>query len=103
MDWLYLFIAGICEIIWIVFLKYSNGFTRYIPGAITILALILSTWLLALSLRSISIGTAYAIWTSIGIMGSSIAGIVLFTEPFHISKIIFILLILIGIIGLKLF
>lgn len=103
MSWLYLICAGFFEIIWVIGLKYSNGFSRFIPSTITVLAMIFSFWLLSLSLKTIPISTAYAIWTSIGIMGSALAGMFLFLEPFLISRLIFIALILIGIVGLKLF
>lgn len=103
MNWFYLILAGFFEVMWIIGLKYSNGFTRVFPATITIIATLFSIWFLSLSIRTIPIGTAYAIWTSIGIIGSSLAGMLLFSEPFQISRIVFISLILIGILGLKLF
>lgn len=102
MAWLFLFFAGITEIIWAIALKYSHGFTKLIPSLITISVMVLSFFLLTHSLKSIPIGTAYAVWTGIGIMGTVILGIVLFNEPVTFLRLLFLLMILIGIVGLKL-
>ena len=102
MAWIYLFIAGIIEIVRAIELKYSNGFTVLIPSIITITGMILSYWFLALAVKTLPIGTSYAVWTGIGAVGAVILGIVLFNEQVSVLRILFILLILSGIIGLKL-
>ena len=81
MAWLFLFLAGLTEVGWAIALKYSHGFTRLFPSIVTIVVMIASFFLLAQSLKSIPIGTAYAIWTGIGILGTVILGIFLFNEP----------------------
>lgn len=102
MAWTVLVLAGLLEIAWAVGLKYTDGFTRWLPSAITIVALIGSTWLLAIALRSIPIGTAYAVWTGIGAVGTAILGIFLFAEPANAPRLLSIGLIIAGIAGLKL-
>lgn len=102
MAWLFLFLAGLTEIGWAIALKYSHGFTRIIPSVITIVVMISSFFLLAQSLKTIPIGTAYAIWTGIGIVGTIILGIILFDEPISFIRLLFLSLILIGTVGLKL-
>ena len=101
MKWFYLVIAGIYEIGWAVGLKYSHGFTKPIPSMLTVIGIIASFYYLSLSLKSLPIGTAYAIWTGIGTIGTVFLGIVLFKEPISIVRILCILSIVIGIIGLK--
>jgi len=101
MSWFYLFIAGLLEIIWAIGLKYTQGFTKLVPSAITILAMAASIWFLALALRTIPIGTGYAIWTGIGATGTAILGIVLFAEPATAARLLCIGVIVAGIIGLK--
>jgi len=81
MAWLYLFLAGVCEIGWAVGLKYSEGFSRLGPTVFMVVSVIASTILLGLALRTLPIATAYAIWTGIGTVGTAIIGIVLFAEP----------------------
>ena len=102
MAWIYLFLAGLTEICWAIALKYSHGFSRLIPSITAIVVMVASFFLLAQSLKSIPIGTAYAVWTGIGIMGTAILGIILFNEPASLLRLLFLGLILIGIIGLKL-
>jgi quaternary ammonium compound-resistance protein SugE len=102
MAWLWLTAAGLLEIVWAVGLKYTEGFTRLVPSAITALAMIGSVYLLALAVRAIPIGTAYAVWTGIGAVGVAILGMVLFGEPKDALRIGAILLIVLGIAGLKL-
>jgi quaternary ammonium compound-resistance protein SugE len=102
MAWLWLTAAGLLEIVWAVGLKYTEGFTRFVPSAITALAMIGSVYLLALAVRAIPIGTAYAVWTGIGAVGVAILGMVLFGEPKDALRIGSILLIVLGIAGLKL-
>jgi len=101
MNWGILFLAGIFEIFWAVGLKYSDGFTKLLPSILTIITMTISFYLLSLSLKSLPIGTAYAVWVGIGTIGTVIAGIFLFGESMNIVRIISILLILLGIIGLK--
>lgn len=102
MAWIYLLFAGLFEIAWAVGLKYSESFTRPIPTVVTIVCLIISMVLLGLAVRTLPIGTAYAIWTGIGAAGAVAAGIFLFHEPATLMRIAFAALIVVGIIGLKL-
>lgn len=101
MEWFILTLAGIFEIIWAVGLKYTEGFTKFIPSSITIAAMFISFWLLSIALKTLPLGVSYAVWTGIGTIGTVIFGIILLGESASIMKIIFIALILIGIIGLK--
>lgn len=101
MSWTYLFIAGVLEIVWAVGLKYTEGFTRPAASAVTIVAMIASVWFLALALRTIPVGTGYAVWTGIGAVGTAILGIILFSEPAHFARLLCIGLIVAGIVGLK--
>lgn len=101
MAWIYLTVAGIFEIIWAVGLKYAQGFTKLIPSLITLGGMAVSFYLLSLAIKTIPIGTAYAVWTGIGALGAVMLGIIVFNEPFNIWRIAFIGLILAGIIGLK--
>jgi quaternary ammonium compound-resistance protein SugE len=102
MKWFYLVIAGICEVWWAVGLKYSHGFTRLVPSLLTIAGMAASFYFLSLALKSLPLGTAYAIWTGIGTIGTAILGIILFKEPVDILRILCMGFILTGIIGLKL-
>jgi quaternary ammonium compound-resistance protein SugE len=102
MAWTVLVIAGLFEIGWAVGLKYTEGFTRLVPSALTVIALVGSTWLLAIALRTIPIGTAYAVWTGIGAVGTATLGILLFAEPANAPRLASIALIVAGIAGLKL-
>ena len=102
MAWLWLPAAGLLEIVWAVGLKYTDGFTRLVPSALTVAAMVGSVYLLALAVRAIPIGTAYAVWTGIGAVGVAILGMVLFGEPKDALRIGSILLIVLGIAGLKL-
>ncbi len=102
MAWIYLFLAGLLETGWAVGLKYTEGFTRPWPSTITVALMIGSFWLLALALRSLPLGTAYAVWTGIGTVGTVILGIVLFKEPAEVLRLVCIGLILTGVVGLKL-
>jgi quaternary ammonium compound-resistance protein SugE len=103
MAWIYLFIAGLFEIGWAVGLKYTEGFTKLWPSIITIAVMILSFYFLSSAVKTIPIGTGYAIWTGIGAVGTAILGIILFGESKEFIRLFFILLIVIGIIGLKIF
>jgi len=102
MAWVFLTVAGLLEIGWAVGLKYTEGFSRPVPSALTILAMIGSLWLLALALKSIPVGTAYAVWTGIGAVGTVMMGIILFAEPASALRLACIGLIVAGIVGLKL-
>ena len=101
MAWLTLFVAGLLEICWAVGLKYTEGFTRPLPTLLTITAMTLSIGLLGLAVRTLPIGTAYAVWTGIGAVGTVLAGIVLLNEPATAARLGCILLIVTGIVGLK--
>ena len=102
MSWTYLFLAGILEIVWAIGLKYAEGFTRLWPSVVTLVAAALSFYLLALAIRTIPVGTGYAIWTGIGAAGVAILGIVLFGEPATAARFAFLAMIIVGIVGLKL-
>lgn len=102
MNWLILLIAGIFEISWAIGLKYSHGFTQIVPSIFTVITMLLSFYFLAIALKTIPLGTAYAVWTGIGTVGTVILGIILFREPVSVLRIVCILLILTGISGLKL-
>lgn len=101
MAWFILIIAGLFETVWAVALKYSEGFTRLWPSVITAIAMIISLYLLALSLKSLPLGTAYTIWTGIGALGTVIYGILVFGESKDLLKILFVIMILGGIVGLR--
>ncbi len=103
MAWIALLLAGILEVCWAAGLKYSNGFTRPVPTIFTLITMAGSFWLLTFAMRSIPLGTAYAIWTGIGAVGAVIFGIIVLGETLSLARIISIGLILAGIIGLKLF
>jgi quaternary ammonium compound-resistance protein SugE len=102
MAWLLLGIAGLLEVCWSIGLKYTNGFSNLIPSIFTIVAIILSMFLLAKSSQTIPIGTAYPIWVGIGALGAAIGGIVFFQESVSVMKIAFLLMLVVSIIGLKL-
>lgn len=102
MAWLYLFVAGLFEIGWAVGLKYTHGFTRLTPSVLTVGAMAVSLFMLGLALRSLPLGTAYAVWTGIGTIGTALLGIVLFSEPAEALRLVCIGLIAAGIVGLKL-
>jgi quaternary ammonium compound-resistance protein SugE len=102
MAWLILFVAGLTEIGWAVGLKYTQGFTRPMPTALTVVAMVASLWLLGLAVRTLPLGTAYAIWTGIGTVGTVAVGILLFNEPATILRLVCVSLIVSGIVGLKL-
>jgi quaternary ammonium compound-resistance protein SugE len=102
MAWVLLLVAGLLEICWAVGLKYTQGFTRPLPTALTLSAMVVSIALLGLAVRTLPIGTAYAIWTGIGAVGTVITGIVLLNEAVSAPRLICVCLIIVGIIGLKL-
>jgi quaternary ammonium compound-resistance protein SugE len=102
MAWGILVVAGLFEIGWAVGLKYTEGFTRLWPTVLTVASMIASMGLLGLAVRSLPIGTAYAVWTGIGTVGTAVLGIVLFREPATVVRLVCIGLIVAGIIGLRL-
>ena len=101
MAWLMLFIAGLFEIGWAIGLKYTEGFTRLLPSVLTGISMLFSIVLLGLALRDLPIGTAYAVWTGIGAVGTAALGIVLFNAPATAVRLVCIGLIVAGILGLK--
>jgi len=101
MTWLYLFFAGLFEVAWAIGLKYTEGFSRLIPSLLTIGAMVLSLALLVLALKNLPVGTAYAVWTGIGAVGTAALGIYLFEEPATALRLGCIGLIVAGIVGLK--
>jgi quaternary ammonium compound-resistance protein SugE len=103
MAWIYLFTAGLLEIVWAVGLKCSDGFTRLVPTVVTVVAGLASFFLLSLAVRTLPVGTSYAVWTGIGAVGTTIMGIALFQESHDLSRVACILLIVAGIAGLKFF
>lgn len=102
MAWIYLLLAGLFEVVWAIGLKYTDGFTRLWPTAITVTAMVISIALLAMAVKTLPIGTAYAIWTGIGAVGAVALGIVLFGEPATLPRLLCVALIVVGIVGLKL-
>lgn len=102
MPWLHLFIAGLLEVAWAIGLKQSAGWTRLWPSMLTAALMIASFFFLSLALRSLPLGTAYAIWTGIGAVGTALIGIFVFDEPRTAARLVCIVLIVVGILGLKL-
>lgn len=102
MAWFLLFIAGLFEVGWAVGLKYTEGFSRLIPSVLTLASMTASVGMLALALKSLPMGTAYAVWTGIGAVGTAILGIILFNDPSNFARVACIGLIVAGIVGLKL-
>lgn len=102
MNWLMLVLAGLFEIVWAIGLKYTDGFTRFWPSVGTALAMLISVSLLGLAMKTLPVGTAYAVWVGVGAIGTAILGIVLFGEVASVARVFSLLLILCGIIGLKL-
>lgn len=102
MHWLMLLLAGVFEVGWACSMKFSEGFTKLVPSIITIVGYILSAVFLSIALKKLPLGTAYAMWTGFGIVGTSVLGIFLFQEKLSLPQIICVMLIVIGIVGLKL-
>ncbi|WP_439588216.1 quaternary ammonium compound efflux SMR transporter SugE [Hydrogenophaga sp.] len=102
MNWIILVLAGIFEIGWAIGLKYTEGFTRFWPTVGTVLAMVISLGLLGIAMKSLPVGTAYAVWVGVGAVGTAILGIVLLGEPANAGRLLSLGLILAGIIGLKL-
>jgi quaternary ammonium compound-resistance protein SugE len=102
MNWLILVVAGLFEIGWAIGLKYTEGFTRLWPTVGTTLSMIISVGLLGIAMKSLPVGTAYAVWVGVGAIGTALFGIVLFDESVNMARMVSLVLILAGIIGLKL-
>ncbi len=102
MAWTILLLAGLCEIAWAIGLKYTDGFTRPWPTALTLAAMVASVLLLGVAMKSLPVGTAYAVWVGIGAVGTAILGIILFAEPATAGRLVSLGLIVAGIVGLKL-
>lgn len=103
MAWIILLIAGLFEIGWAVGLKYTEGFTKLVPTVLTGISLVLSMGLLGWAVKTLPLGTAYAVWTGVGAVGTAIVGIVLFKEPATAARLVCLALIVSGILGLKVF
>jgi quaternary ammonium compound-resistance protein SugE len=101
MSWVLLFVAGLFEVAWAIGLKYTEGFTRWWPSVGTVTAMVVSVVLLGLAMRTLPVGTAYAVWTGIGAVGTVTLGIVLFGEPATVARLACVALIVSGIVGLK--
>ena len=102
MQWIILLLAGIFEIGWAIAMKYSNGFTVLLPSVITVVGYIASAVFLSMALKQLPLGTAYAMWTGMGIVGTTVLGVFLFQEKLTVPQVICVVMILVGIIGLKL-
>ena len=103
MPWIYLLLAGLFEIGFALGMKYSEGFSKPLPTAATVVSALISLYLMSQAMKSIPVGTAYAIWTGIGAVGAAVVGVVIYNEPATAVRAVCILLIVSGIIGLKLF
>lgn len=101
MAWMFLFAAGMLEIVWVIALKMSEGFSKLIPSAVMVVSIVSSFLLLNLSIRSLPIGVAYAVWTGMGAAGAVLAGIVLFKEPCSFLHVFFLSMIIVGLVGIK--
>jgi quaternary ammonium compound-resistance protein SugE len=102
MAWVILVVAGLFEVGWAIGLKYTEGFTQLGPTIWTVLAMVISLWLLGIAMRSLPVGTAYSIWVGVGAVGTVILGIVLLGEPANAARLMSVALIIAGIVGLKL-
>ncbi|BDM24344.1 MULTISPECIES: quaternary ammonium compound efflux SMR transporter SugE [unclassified Pseudomonas] len=101
MSWIILFFAGLFEVGWAVGLKYTDGFSKPLPTALTVAAMAISLGLLGLAMKELPLGTAYAIWTGVGAVGTVIAGIILFGESMALVRLVSVALIVTGLVGLK--
>lgn len=102
MPWFLLFVAGLLEVGWAIGLKYTEGFTRVVPSVLTLAAMAGSVFLLGLAMKSLPVGTSYAVWVGVGAVGTAILGMVLFNEPASTGRILSLGLIVAGIVGLRL-
>ncbi|RUQ91493.1 DMT family transporter [Legionella septentrionalis] len=103
MAWIYLFLAGLLEIVWSLLMKQSHGFTRLIPSLLTVITMVASFILLSISMKTLPLGTAYTVWTGIGAVGAFLAGIILLGEPVSFLRIMAAVFITIGLIMMKFF
>lgn len=101
MAWIYILMAGLLEIVWVIGLKYSHGFTKIIPSIVTVVIIILSFFLLSKALHSIPLGTGYAIFTGLGTVGTVVTGMLFLGETINPLKVFFLALMILGIIGIK--
>lgn len=102
MAWICLLGAGIFEMVWVVAMKYAEGFTKIVPSVIMIIGMIFSVGLLGLAVKTIPLGTGYAIWTGIGAVGAVTYGMIFFGEPVTVLRLTFVAMIIVGLVGLKL-
>jgi quaternary ammonium compound-resistance protein SugE len=102
MNWTLLVLAGLCEVAWAIGLKYTEGFTRPLPTVGTVSAMLISIWLLGIAMKSLPVGTAYAVWVGIGAVGTAILGIILLNESANPARLVSLGVIVAGILGLKL-
>lgn len=102
MAWFYLIVAGMLECVWALGLKYTQGFTRPVPSVITVAAMIASMWMLGVAVKTLPIGTAYAVWVGIGAVGTGVGGMVLLGEPISATRIALLGVLVASIVGLKL-
>lgn len=102
MAWVWLTVAGLLEIIWATGLKYTEGFSKLWPSVVTIGVMLASFWCLSQAMKTLPLGTSYAVWTGIGAVGTAVVGMVLFKEPSTVARLLCIVLIVAGIVGLKL-
>lgn len=102
MAWVLLILAGLFEVGWAIGLKYTEGFSRLWPSVWTVLTMAVSFWLLSIAMKSLPVGTAYSVWVGVGAVGTVALGILLFNEPANTGRLLSILLIIAGIVGLKL-
>lgn len=102
MSWFILFIAGLLEVVWAIGLKYTHGFSRLVPSLITVAAMIVSMAMLSWAMKTLPVGTAYAVWTGIGAVGAAVTGMVLLGESANPARLLSLVLIVVGILGLKL-
>jgi quaternary ammonium compound-resistance protein SugE len=103
MAWVYLLLAGFLEVVWTTALKYSNGFTRIVPVIVILVCAPISLYWLSVAMKSIPLGTSYAVWTGIGSIGAAIIGIMFFNDPVNFGRLASLTLVVLGIIGLKVF
>ena len=101
MAWVYLLVAGVLEVVWAYTMKQSQGFSKPVPSLVTLIVMLGSFWLLALSMRTLPLGTAYAVWTGIGAVGAFLVGITLLAEPVNAMRIIAAVLIVSGLVLMK--
>ncbi len=102
MAWIYLIISGLFEIVWAMGLKYSEGFTQFWPSVVTLIAIVISFFFFSKALKDIAVGTSYAIFTGIGAAGTAVIGMVALNEDASLTRIFFLVLMLVGIVGIKL-